>query len=163
MIKNNTYLIRIDDGEQLAMSLEEARAFDVIKLREGKYHLIHDNDSFIIELIEIDLASKRIKVQVGPQFYNLHIQDPLDQLIEHLGLDIRDAEQATDVVAPMPGLVLDVLVEPGQSVEKNQPLIILEAMKMENVLKATGEATIKEVLVEKQQKLEKGQKIIVFE
>ncbi|MCL4157718.1 UNVERIFIED_CONTAM: hypothetical protein GTU68_034634 [Idotea baltica] len=48
----------------------------------------------------------------------------------------------------MPGLILDVLVEEGQSVEKGQALIILEAMKMENVLKAEKEGVIARICVE---------------
>lgn len=48
-----------------------------------------------------------------------------------------------EIKAPMPGLVLNVLVNVGDNVEKDTPLLILEAMKMENVIKAGSSAVVK--------------------
>jgi biotin carboxyl carrier protein len=56
----------------------------------------------------------------------------------------------------MPGLVLNVMVEPGQAVSKGDPLLILEAMKMENVLKAASDGVVKVVTVQKGVAVEKG-------
>ena len=56
----------------------------------------------------------------------------------------------------MPGLVLQILVEAGQTVQKGEPLLILEAMKMENVLKASGEGQVKSVNVQKGMAVDKG-------
>jgi biotin carboxyl carrier protein len=67
------------------------------------------------------------------------------------------------LVAPMPGLVLDVKVTPGQSITKGSPLLIIEAMKMENVLKATQDGTVKAVHVSNGQSVEKGDKLLEFE
>lgn len=63
----------------------------------------------------------------------------------------------------MPGLVIDVLVKEGDTVQKGEPLIILEAMKMENILKAATEVKIKKVLVEKGKAVEKNTTLIEFE
>jgi biotin carboxyl carrier protein len=64
------------------------------------------------------------------------------------------------VKAPMPGLVLNIVVEPGQTVEKGDPMIILEAMKMENVIKAAGEGRVKAIKVQKGMAVDKGQLLI---
>ena len=56
----------------------------------------------------------------------------------------------------MPGKVLQVLVEPGHTVEEGQPLLVLEAMKMENVIKATAAGTVSEVPVNEGDAVEKG-------
>jgi len=68
-----------------------------------------------------------------------------------------------NVKAPMPGLVLDILVEPGQSVQKGDNLLILEAMKMENIIKASGSGVVKNIPVHKKDAVEKNQLLIEME
>jgi biotin carboxyl carrier protein len=80
-----------------------------------------------------------------------------------MGLSIASNQAADDVKAPMPGLVLDILVEAGQTIQKGDSLLILEAMKMENVLKATGDGTVKSVIVEKGNAVDKNQVLIELE
>lgn len=65
--------------------------------------------------------------------------------------------------APMPGLVLRVEAAPGQKVEAGAGLVVLEAMKMENELKAAASGVIKAVLVKSGQAVEKGQVLVEFE
>lgn len=65
--------------------------------------------------------------------------------------------------APMPGLVLRVLVTPGQAVSPGQGLVVLEAMKMENELRATAAGTVKAVLVEAGAAVDKGKLLLEFE
>jgi biotin carboxyl carrier protein len=68
-----------------------------------------------------------------------------------------------EIKAPMPGLVLNVLVNAGDTVDKDTPLLILEAMKMENVIKAASSATVKKVNATKGVPVEKGAVLIEFE
>ncbi|MCL4147810.1 UNVERIFIED_CONTAM: hypothetical protein GTU68_000861 [Idotea baltica] len=63
----------------------------------------------------------------------------------------------------MPGLVLEIMVEVGQFVAVGDALLILEAMKMENVIKAQGEGVIKDIVVKQGAAVEKGQLLIVLE
>lgn len=67
------------------------------------------------------------------------------------------------VRAPMPGLVVRVLVEPGGAVRAGQGVAIVEAMKMENELKAEADGVVARVCVEAQQVVEKGAVMIEFE
>jgi pyruvate carboxylase subunit B len=63
----------------------------------------------------------------------------------------------------MPGLVVRVLVQPGQRVGPGQGLVVLEAMKMENELRATAPATVGSILVDPGQAVEKGQVLVEFD
>ena len=63
----------------------------------------------------------------------------------------------------MPGLVLDIPVEVGQEVEKGEGVLILEAMKMENVIKSAGVGTIKAIHIKQGEAVEKGQLLIEME
>ncbi|MNS88855.1 Methylmalonyl-CoA carboxyltransferase 1.3S subunit [compost metagenome] len=60
----------------------------------------------------------------------------------------------------MPGLILKVLVTEGQAIKKGEPVLILEAMKMENVFKAPGDAVVKAIRIEERQAVEKGEVLI---
>jgi biotin carboxyl carrier protein len=66
----------------------------------------------------------------------------------------------TDVKAPMPGKVIQILVKEGDSIEKGNGILILEAMKMENVLKAESDCVIKKILVKTGDSVEKNQILI---
>jgi biotin carboxyl carrier protein len=63
----------------------------------------------------------------------------------------------------MPGLVLAISVEVGQAVKKDDALLILEAMKMENVIKSQGEGVVKQIAVKAGDAVEKGHVMIIFE
>ncbi|MFH1687562.1 MAG: biotin/lipoyl-containing protein [bacterium] len=65
--------------------------------------------------------------------------------------------------APMPGMVLEVKVSAGDQVKKGAPMMIIEAMKMENVIKAPANATIAKVVVDKGRSVEKNDVLIEFD
>jgi biotin carboxyl carrier protein len=66
------------------------------------------------------------------------------------------------VIAPMPGKIVRVLVTPGQAVEPRQPLIVVEAMKMENELKAARAGTVADVAVREGQSVDAGALLLVI-
>ena len=70
---------------------------------------------------------------------------------------------AAPLKAPMPGLVVRVLAEPGQAVARGAGVVVLEAMKMENELKAPADARVKTVRVRAGEAVEKGQVLVEFE
>ncbi len=66
------------------------------------------------------------------------------------------------ISAPMPGMVVDLKVNPDQEVKMGEPLIILEAMKMENELRCPIDGRVKTIHAKAGQKVEKGEKLIVL-
>jgi biotin carboxyl carrier protein len=67
------------------------------------------------------------------------------------------------VRAPMPGKIVDVFVEPGDKVDAGDVVLILEAMKMENELRAPKKATVRSVLVKKGDPAQGGQLLVALE
>ena len=67
------------------------------------------------------------------------------------------------VTAPMPGTVLNVMVTPGQTIQANDVLLILEAMKMENEVTAPAAGTVKEINVAKGASVNTGDVMVVIE
>jgi 3-methylcrotonyl-CoA carboxylase alpha subunit len=77
--------------------------------------------------------------------------------------DIAEEEAGGTLTAPMPGSVVDVLVQPGQVVERGAPLMILEAMKMEHTIFAPAPGTVAEVLFGQGDQVKEGEQLFRFE
>ena len=66
------------------------------------------------------------------------------------------ADAASDVLAPMPGAVLEVLVEEGDRVERNQTVVVMESMKMELAITASRDGVVRRVSVHPGQQVDRG-------
>lgn len=129
----------------------------------GLVSVLHNGRSYTAIIERVDTAKKEVDVRVNGQLYTTTIQEPIDLLLSNMGLDLKSMQKAEPIKAPMPGLVLKVLVTPGQQVAKGDALVILEAMKMENVLKATAPATVKAIRAIERTAVEKGAVLIELE
>lgn len=136
---------------------------NVHAISENRYHLIVDHRGYQIEVVEKDEQAKSAVIMVNGKTYRVDLKDEKDRLLESLGLEVNSKSTVKDLKAPMPGLVLEVLVETGQQIEKGDQLLILEAMKMENLIKSPSNLTIKSIEVKKGDKIEKGQALLYFE
>lgn len=125
------------------------------------FTLIENNKVYTLELIELN--GKLVTVSVNGRKETFEIKDSLDLLVDQLGLAVTNNEKVDSVLAPMPGLVLKMMVSAGDSVEEGQPLLILEAMKMENVIKSPTAGVIKSIDVEVGAAVEKKKVLLVFE
>ena len=137
--------------------------WDVINIKGNSYHIIKDNQSYNIEVLSVNKAEKSFFIKVNGIKYRFNATDKYDELLHSLGMDNLIAYKVSDLKAPMPGLVLEVSVEGGQQVSKGDTLLILEAMKMENVIKSPTDGVIKSIAVNKGETVEKNQLILNFE
>jgi biotin carboxyl carrier protein len=136
---------------------------DVVKLDKNKFHVIINNSSYNIELLAKDENAKNQTILVNGQKQSVEIKDKYDDLLKQLGMDKLMGNKANLLKAPMPGLVLKVLVSEGQVVKKGDGLLILEAMKMENIIKASSDGIVKKIHIEEKNIVDKNQKMIEFE
>jgi biotin carboxyl carrier protein len=93
----------------------------------------------------------------------VELSEPMDRLLHDLGMDTESVAKAANIKAPMPGLVLQVLVETGAEITKDEKVMILEAMKMENVIKSPGSGKVKAILVRPGQAVDKNQVLLGLE
>lgn len=157
---STSYKAKIGEQE-IELSAESLEQLNVIPTSEGQYHILHESKSYHAQ-IEAQ-GGKQFEVLLNGNKYQVALSDEYDQLIDKMGLTITNSDKVTDIKAPMPGLVLSVEVEEGQEVTKGEALLILEAMKMENVIKSPGEGKVKSITVEKGKAVEKGALLIEFE
>jgi len=136
---------------------------NVTPTHPGTYHLISEQESISAEVLESDFLNKTFKIRIRGTNYTVQLNGPMDRLVKEMGLGLHTAQKVSEIKAPMPGLVLQLYVEKGQEVKKDDPLIILEAMKMENVIKSPGEGVVKDIPVKKGDAVEKGTILIEME
>ncbi|MEO0732420.1 MAG: biotin/lipoyl-containing protein [Bacteroidota bacterium] len=156
------YQARINEQVHI-FSPAQLAALDLVATGPNNYHLLRDRQSYQVTLLGIDRDTKQVRLRLNGKEHLITIRDEIDQLVDRLGFSAAASQQSNDVFAPMPGLVLDVMVSPGDAVEAGTPLLILEAMKMENVLKAEGEGTVKAITVGEGDAVDKRQLLIEIE
>jgi len=160
-VNDNHFFEIVLQSDRLLLNSEEI-TLDSISVGYHKLSVIHANRSFQVELVEENRSEKRSVVKVNGRTYQVQIEDQYDQLLKNLGLDILQSNKVLEIKAPMPGLVLKVLVELGQEIQKGDSLLILEAMKMENMIKSPTSGTVSKILVKTGDKVEKNGIMIQF-
>jgi biotin carboxyl carrier protein len=137
-------------------------SWDLLPLQPGKFHLLKGNQSYLAEVIQADYQNKSFLIRINGSQHELQVKDRFDLLLEQMGISPTNPHQVNEVKAPMPGLIVDIKVEAGQSVKKGEPILILEAMKMENILKSPGDGVVKAIKVNRRDHVEKNQVLIQF-
>jgi len=153
------------DGDAGRIEAEVSRKGDTLSVASGETRLEW-------EVVKSDGVATLLRTPQG--FIRAHIVRQKDEVFIHVNgrayrlNDIteeagrQDSSQSSDlkVVAPMPGTVIKVLVEAGQVVKRGESLVIVEAMKMENEVRAPGAAVVASVLVKSGEKVGFGQKLV---
>ncbi|MCF4101859.1 acetyl-CoA carboxylase biotin carboxyl carrier protein subunit [Gillisia sp. M10.2A] len=159
----NKYKVKVNDTFEYEFNKEEITNIDSQQLSASSFHILQNDRSFKLEILSSNFLKKTYSVKINSNIYEVNISNELDLLIEEMGLSLGSAQVMNDIKAPMPGLILDVLVKEGDSVKEGDYLLVLEAMKMENTLTAPGDGVIKAIHVEKGQTVEKNQLLIELE
>jgi pyruvate carboxylase subunit B len=151
------YEVTANDGVLQIRNEHHTHNVKVVPLGNHYYSIVVDNQTYVVNARQnkkewvLNFQHREAKVQV------------LDtrQKLEAEMFGSAEAEMAAgDIKAPMPGLILRVEVKVGDVVEAGQPLLVMEAMKMENEIRANVAGTVKEVLVSAQQAVEKDDILI---
>ncbi|MBB2145986.1 biotin/lipoyl-binding protein [Pedobacter sp. LMG 31464] len=149
------------DHKQLKVN-NEVVELDRLALNANSTHVLFKNKSYNIEVIELNKEEKTAIIKVNNNTYTLTIKDQFDQLLKLLGMDNLAINKIQQIKAPMPGLVLSVLAEEGAEVKKGDNLLVLEAMKMENMIKSPTDGVIKKIEIKQGDKVEKNEILISF-
>lgn len=164
--------VEIEGGETFSIENFQANSallnnegveWDSLKIKDGKFNVLRNNQSYSVEVLSADLNTKTFELKVNNSIYKTKVEDRFDLLLQKLGMDNLGTSAASELKAPMPGLVFKILVKEGDEVKEGEPLVVLEAMKMENVLKSPADVTIKSINVEVGKAVEKNQILIEFE
>ena len=150
-------------SEKVSLSADDVLNLDLSKVDDNKYHLLHNNKSYHLELISKDASSKKMTLSVNGNLHTIAIADEYDQMVEKMGLLATKSTKVNDIKAPMPGLIMEISVKEGEEIKEGDQLVVLSAMKMENILSAPNGGIVKSIEVKNDDAVEKGQILIVLE
>lgn len=154
------FKVKVDDSLEFNLKALDAYQLDLLKLSNNKFHVIQNGESFNIKLNSSDFYNRNYSVTVNANTYAIDIANQLDQLIKEMGFSLGSSKKANEVKAPMPGMILSVMVKKNQEVKEGETLLILEAMKMENAIGAPKDGFIKSIHVKNGGTVEKGELMI---
>ena len=155
-----------DSDESRVVEITEAdlQSADIIEVTGSTLHLLRNQKSVRAEILQADYTNKEFVLRINGEDVHIRLRDEVETRVHAMGFDVnRNHIKLRQVVSPMPGLVLKVLVKEGDEVKEGDPVVVLEAMKMENVLNAPTDGTIGKVHAEAQKNVDKGQILIEFD
>ena len=158
-----SYKLKVNGAYEFELTAQDLDSLDIVKTGEASFHLLHENKSFHIQTTHSDFGNKHYQLKINNDDYDVVIETPLDSLIDSMGFVLNNSALVESIEAPMPGLILEVSIQEGQEVKENDQLLILEAMKMENVIVSPRDGVIKCISVTTGEAVEKKRTLITFE
>ena len=150
-------IVEIGDGRFRARVDDEDLDVDARLPAVGPCSLLVGNRVYLVDVIE---DGEDLVLGVGGWTARARVEDPRRR---RRGRPGAVAARQQRLVAPMPGRVVAVHVDPGARVEPGSPLVVLEAMKMENEFRATVAGVVSEVRVTPGQAVNAGDLLVVVE
>lgn len=150
----------VDLDEKTAKIFESDESVDLLRM-EGKHAVVSNgNQTFEVWVVEEQPGYRILNVD-GIEI-KIEKRERLAELFEKIGYHEDAKNTISEIKAPMPGTIVDILVKEGQEIEANDPILILEAMKMENIIRATAAATVGEIVASPGTVVQKNDTLIKF-
>ena len=134
---------------QLDLSQTESDTFKVLGINYDKKEITLSNDvnRFECKILKENKIDQSYIIKINGEISSIRLIKQVEKTIEKLGIQKGAQKNINILKAPMPGLILDVVVKESQRVKKGDSVIILEAMKMENILTSPVDGIVKEIKV----------------
>lgn len=162
-MKEDNFIAKVNGQSEFSISTKDIGKLDIIKEGENSYHILFNKKSYRISVQDFCPKSKQISLLINGSKQKIELKDQYDLLVEKMGLNERSTTNEKLILAPMPGVVIDVLAKENAEVNESDPLLILEAMKMENVLKSPASGKVKSILIKQGDPVDKNQLLIELE
>lgn len=161
-IINSNDKFEIDTTESEITINNNPFEWDITQIEGDKYHIIYKGKSYNAELVDANYDTKVMNFKINGSNYEVSVKDKFDLLLEKMGMNDLSSTKVNEVKAPMPGLIFSINIKEGDEVKKGDAIMILEAMKMENVLKSPGDGIVSAIKVKKGDSVEKNQVLVQF-
>lgn len=161
---------KVNDQEPIRVTRENGAFFlngleqhtEIERTGPDSFQLRSNGQNHRVHVVRVDMESKSVNLKVNGKRTTVTLTSDLERLLQKLGINSGSSSKASNVKAPMPGMIHSVMVTEGQTVSKGEPLLILEAMKMENVLKSPADGVIGKIHAQKGSNVEKGALLLTF-
>ncbi len=158
-INNKTYIIEINDDKRVFVDgVEYAVDFESVS-GQPVYSLLLDGRSYEA-YVYADEETDAWQVLLSGDLYTVQVEDEREKRLRAQAGGVAAATGEFNLKAPMPGLIVEVVVTEGQAVKKGDILIILESMKMQNELKSPIDGTVQRVRAKAGESVEHNQVLL---
>lgn len=160
---SNDFKVKVNGKHSFNFNQQEAQSLDVISETNTNFHILYNNKSYKTKLIQDNFNAKKYTISINSNIFHLEISDELDLLINEMGYSESSSKTLNSVFAPMPGIIIDLKIKEGDTVNEGDTLFILEAMKMENAIVCPKNSKVKSVSIKVGDAVEKGKLLIELE
>ena len=134
--------------------LDEAVNWDIVEVKEGRFHIVYNNKSFVADVLTHDRKNKSFEIIINNNTYSVQLKDRFDELLHDLGMDVGNSNK--DMIKFYAGRVLEILVRDAVAEGRCR-------VKMENIIKSTREGVLKHILVTEGDSVEKNAVLLSYE
>lgn len=152
--------VQIDRNNNISVPGSSETTVDWVEIDPGRYSLLINGRSYSMTLERMD--SGKLIANVNGKEYHCTVEDERSKRLREFIVDVAGSDGPIEITAPMPGMVIELNVKEGDTVNEDQPLVVLEAMKMENEIRSIARGTVTKIHVESGQVVEKAQKLITI-
>ena len=155
----------LNSNTPLDLNKSSLEKYEILEINYSNKEIIllKDQKKFKCKILKYNYKDQSYVVKVNGNISTIRIIKPAEKTAEKIGINKNAGLNVNTLKAPMPGLILEILVTKSVKVKKGDPIIILEAMKMENILTSPIDGVIKNIEVKAQQTVEKNNVLIRFE
>ena len=160
---NDAFDFTLEEQAEGILLNGELKKTDWVKVNEHVFQVLYQGQSIQVFVEQVNVAAKTIQLKINGKKTITQLTSNLDRLLKEMGFDNLTGQQTSEIKAPMPGWIHSILTEEGEEVQKGDGLLILEAMKMENVIKSPANGIVKKINVGQGESVEKNTLLMSFE
>ncbi len=158
--KDKKYKIENPFSEEVQINSKKVD-IKIFENEDGFTYLVYKNKKYLAEIIEIN--QNRYTVLLNGVTYSFSIESPISYKRKKY-LDKHQTQSKIEIImAPMPGKIIDLLVEENAEVKEGEPILILEAMKMQNEISSHVAGKVKKILVKQNDSVAKDEVLLEIE
>lgn len=159
MSESSIVYAKVNDLYSFEISPDDIEQLEILQLDKNGAGIRYLNKNYNVQIRNQNDDLRSTTIRVDGYDFEINLALPLDRLIEELGFDARKSINSKEVRAPIPGQVIAIYSESGDTILAETPLISLEAMKMENIVQVPVDGTIDNIYVKIGETVKKGQLI----
>ncbi len=158
--KDKKYKILDPFSEEVSINGKET-GIKIFESEEGFTYLVYKNKKYLVEITE--KKQNKYTVMINGVSYSFTVESPISYLRKKYLAKHQTKSKIEMIVAPMPGKIVDLLVEENAEIKEGEPILILEAMKMQNEISSHVKGKVKKIHVKQNDSVAKDELLIEIE